>query len=825
MQNQEENKKEEEIFKVEQKKEEEKEKEVKEEDEKNNNEEGDVEKEKKEGQKKRKKVIKKVVKKKGKGEKREAMILTIIHMQKEKEKELEEKLLKEIIEREKKEKEEEEKRQKEEELRKKEEEQKIIEEKRILRLKELARREKELAIIEENRKKTEEMLKKEGTDLKTILDNLKTKFFFKKPKKTKNNLKTKQKEEKKEEQKIDNDNKNEAQEKEEEKKEEYKEVKEKIPKEIKIKAKIRAPIVCVLGHVDVGKTKILDKLRHTNIQNGEPGGITQQIGATFIPIENIQTHLTKISRKFQIETNIPGILLIDTPGHSTFNNLRSRGSSLCDIAILVVNINRGIEEQTIESINLLRMRKTPFIVALNQIDRFYLWKSNEWSGFQDSFKKQQSYTKRLFYDRLEQNKNHFIKNNFNTELYYKNKNMKEYVNLVPTSAISGEGLPDLMGLLVYLSQNFLYKQIIFKEEVNCSVFEVKNFRNLGTTIDVLLVNGTLHVGDKIVIGGKEPIKTTIKMILLPKAMKELGKKGDFDYHNEISGAICAKLFCLDLKNALPGSPLYVYKTEEEAEKYCEEIKKDFNSIIHNYISKGELAMMVQASTLGSLEAILKYLEEQKVKVSNVGVGDLYRKDVFLFQTMHSQDITVKKGDLVILCFDNKVLPEAQEFADKNGIQILVDDVIYHLFDKLKKFKLERKKVKEKEAVFPCFLKTEKLLKIKNPITLVVSVVEGVLKLGTPIYYVEKNLPIGVVASIEKEKKPINNVKPNDGEVIITIKTEDPSVADEVNFDENSNFVSHITRYSIEILKYYFREDMTTNDWKLIIKIKNILNIV
>ena len=640
--------------------------------------------------------------------------------------------------------------------------------------------------------------------------------------------KKEEKEEKKEAKKIKKKKGKNKEKENEEEKDKEKDGKVSI-KEIRDNARLRAPIVCVLGHVDAGKTKILDKLRHSNVQLGEAGGITQQIGATFIPMENIQSHISKIDERFHTKTRIPGILLIDTPGHASFTNLRSRGSSLCDIAVLILNIDKGIEKQSVESLDLLRMRKTPFIIALNQIDRTYNWRRFDWSGFEDSYRKQKDQQKRLFDEKVEQNKMQFIKNNINAELYYKNTNMKEYVNMVPTSAITGEGLPDLLGLLVYLTDNYLIRQITYKEEVKCSILEVKVLETIGTTIDVVLVNGTIHVGDKIVIGGLlGPIKTVVKIILLPKPMKEMRVKCEYERYDEISGAIGVKIFCPDLENALAGSPLYVYKTEEEAEHYCNEISKDFNSIVQKYLNKKGKGIMVQASTLGSLEAILTFLNEQKVEVAVVGVGNLNKKDVIKLQIKHAEDENVMKEDLVILCFDNKVLPEAQKVADENGIKIFVDDIIYHLFDKFIEFKnksiLERKKEKEKEAIFPCSLKTVMFINKKDPLIIGVSVTEGVLKIGTPIYCVEKNLPLGVVESIEREKKPINNVRPNDGDVAIRIKVADSSLAAGRHFDESSTYVSQITRNSINALKNYFREDMTNDDWKLVIKLKKILNI-
>lgn len=295
---------------------------------------------------------------------------------------------------------------------------------------------------------------------------------------------------------------------------------------------LRSPICCILGHVDTGKTTILDRIRNTNVQEGEAGGITQQIGATFFPASKLEEEIKKLKSFYEIDCNVPGILIIDTPGHESFSNLRSRGSSLCDIAILVIDLMHGIEKQTLESLELLKMRKTPFIVALNKIDRIYEWKpyKNE-SGYL-SLKKQKSSSSGEFKKRLDGVITELAANGFNSALFWENPDVGSYISLVPTSGITGEGLPDLLGVILKYSSKFLRQKIKMLGDVfDCTVLEVKMIEGLGTTIDVILVNGELSEGDKIVLMGfNGPIVTTIRALLTPHPMKEMRVKNEYMHH-------------------------------------------------------------------------------------------------------------------------------------------------------------------------------------------------------------------------------------------------------------------------------------------------------
>ena len=294
--------------------------------------------------------------------------------------------------------------------------------------------------------------------------------------------------------------------------------------EVKLDSEIRTPICCVLGHVDTGKTKLLDNIRRSNVQEGEAAGITHQIGATFIPIEKIIERTKNARDIIDAEFNIPGLLIIDTPGHESFSNLRIRGNSLCDVAILVVDILHGIQKQTIESIDILKKSKTPFIIALNKIDRLYNWK-RKGDIVQVSVNEQEENTVGEFNSRVNEVKNSLYEFGLISELYYKNDDYRRVVSMVPISSITGEGIPELLSFMVFISKR-MRKKIIYKTELNCTIMDIKSVDGIGTTADVILSNGVLREGDKILVASiNGPIITSVKGLLTPEPLSEL--KGNF----------------------------------------------------------------------------------------------------------------------------------------------------------------------------------------------------------------------------------------------------------------------------------------------------------
>uniref|UniRef100_A0A8C0G7C8 Eukaryotic translation initiation factor 5B n=1 Tax=Chelonoidis abingdonii TaxID=106734 RepID=A0A8C0G7C8_CHEAB len=539
--------------------------------------------------------------------------------------------------------------------------------------------------------------------------------------------------------------------------------------------KLRAPVICVLGHVDTGKTKILDKLRHTHVQDGEAGGITQQIGATNVPLEAINEQAKMVKNFDRENVKIPGMLIIDTPGHESFSNLRNRGSSLCDIAILVVDIMHGLEPQTIESINLLKSKKCPFIVALNKIDRLYDWKKSPDTDVATTLKKQKKNTKDEFEERAKAIIVEFAQQGLNAALFYENKDPRTFVSLVPTSAHTGDGMGSLIALLVDLTQTMLNKRLAQCEELRAQVMEVKALPGMGTTIDVILINGRLKEGDTIIVPGVEgPIVTQIRGLLLPPPMKELRVKNQYEKHKEVIAAQGVKILGKDLEKTLAGLPLLVAHKEDEIPVLKDELIHELKQTL-NAIKLEEKGVYVQASTLGSLEALLEFLKTSEVPYAGINIGPVHKKDVMKASVMLEHDPQYA----VILAFDVRIERDAQEMADSLGVRIFSAEIIYHLFDAFTKYRQDYKKQKQEEfkhiAVFPCKMKIlpQFIFNSRDPIVMGVVVEAGQVKQGTLICVPSKN----------------------------------------------------ISRQSIDALKNWFRDEMQKSDWQLIVELKKVFEII
>jgi translation initiation factor 5B len=597
---------------------------------------------------------------------------------------------------------------------------------------------------------------------------------------------------------------------------------------------LRSPICCVLGHVDTGKTKLLDRIRRSNVQGGEAGGITQQIGATYFPFETLKEQTTRLAtagkKLDKLRIKIPGLLVIDTPGHESFTNLRSRGSSLCDIAILVVDLMHGLEPQTIESINLLKKGKTPFVVALNKVDRCYGWKATEGRGVRDSLKDQSKATVSEFEDRVRNVVGQFAEQGFNSYVYWKNPDVRKNIALVPTSAHTGEGIPDLLMVLIQLTQKLMEGRVAYSEKLQATVLEVKQVDGFGTTVDAVLVNGILREGDTIVLCGiNGPIVTTIRALLTPHPGKEIRVKGQYLHHKALRGAVGVKIAAHELEHAIAGSQLLVVGPDDDVEVLKKLVARDMDSIMSR-ITKQDRGVHVQASTLGSMEALLSFLADSDIPVASVGIGPVHRRDILKPAAM----LEKTPEYAVILAFDVSIDKEARNEANKVGVKIFTADIIYHLFDQwtayIKEFRDKVKAGARIDAVWPCVLKVipEFVFNQKNPIVVGCNVEDGTLRLGTPICVPSRDMvTLGRVTSIERDHNPVAEAKAGDQ---VAVKIE-PTKADEMSvcygrhFDANNALQSHISRKSIEALQKHFRSEVTKEDVKLLAKMKKLQGVM
>ncbi|GFU14935.1 eukaryotic translation initiation factor 5B [Trichonephila clavipes] len=600
-----------------------------------------------------------------------------------------------------------------------------------------------------------------------------------------------------------------------------------VSEEKKDSARLRSPVICVLGHVDTGKTKLLDYIRKTHVQDSEAGGITQQIGATMIPQDALKEKCKMVKKFSSFELKVPGLLVIDTPGHESFRNLRSRGTSVCDIAILVVDIMHGLEPQTLESINLLKKTKTPFVVALNKIDRIYGWKSDKDEDIENVINKQSPITLREFKKRSQDIVLQFANQCLNAVLFYENMDPRSFVSMIPTSAISGDGMGNLLSLITQLTQSLMHKRLTFSQELQATVLEVKVIAGLGTTVDVILVNGSLHEGDTIVLAGHEgPIVSQIRSLLMPRPLKELRVKNAYIEYKTVEGSQGVKITGKDLDKTVAGLPLFVAKNHNEIENLKLEMTDLLNQIISN-VKISERGVFVQASTLGSLEALLEYLTSSSIPYFGMKIGPVVKRDVMKASIMLEHD----KMYAAILAFDVKVEKDAQDLADSLGVKIFSANIIYHLFDAFVNYRDEAMKKREEvkhHVVFPCILKiqTTDISISDHTIELNVMVEAGNLRENTPLCVSTKgNLEIGTVSLIEVDHQEVECAKEGqDARITIVPKEEALSKMSTINLDDEDYLISRVTRQSIELCKEYYRDEFDETDWHLMGELKKMLHV-
>ncbi len=454
-----------------------------------------------------------------------------------------------------------------------------------------------------------------------------------------------------------------------------------------IKEDLRTPIVSVMGHVDHGKTTLLDRIRGSAVVDGEAGAITQHIGATEVPIENIVNKCGDPSLKNKFI--VPGLLFIDTPGHHAFTSLRSRGGALADLAIVIVDINEGFMPQTIESLHILKRFKTPFVVVANKIDRIHGWSPNKNAPFLATYKTQSERVRTDLDNKLYAVVGELYNMGFNSERYDRVNDFQRNVGVIPISAVTGEGIPDVLMVLLGLAQRFLENTLHYNAQGPGigTVLEVKEEKGLGTTIDIILYDGTINKGDAIVVGSLGfPIQTKVRALLKPRPLSEIKAEERFRQIEQVTAAVGVKISAPNLEGSLAGSPVRVVDART-IDKVTEEIKNEIEEV---QIDTDAVGITIKADTIGSLEALVNELKKEKIPIRKADVGDISNKDIVQVSAMEDHLYAVIVG------FNVKLLPDVKEKSQSAGVTLFMNDVIYRLIDDYKDWVKKQKEIAEKQ---------------------------------------------------------------------------------------------------------------------------------
>jgi len=491
---------------------------------------------------------------------------------------------------------------------------------------------------------------------------------------------------------------------------------------------LREPIVVVLGHVDHGKTSLLDKMRGTVVAAREAGGITQQIGASLFPLDAVVDTCRALLGEVKVELKIPGILFIDTPGHAAFANMRRRGGSVADLAILVIDVTKGVQEQTIESVRLLRSRKTPFVVALSKIDLIPGWRTVEGAPISKALANQSGAVIDELEKRIYLLAGELSQYGFQADLYTRIKSFAKTLAIVPVSAKSGEGIPDLLMLILGLAQVYLRDRLAFRED-GCEgvVLEIVEEEGMGATVNAVISNGVLRVGDRITLLGKDgPFLARVRALMMPKPLDEMRDPRDrFKMIEEVAASAGVKIVAEGLEKAFPGSPIYGLRGEEDVQEVFERLTADIGEF---RLSTDKIGVVVKADSLGALESLVAYLHERGLSVRLADIGEVSKRDVMEASIVREKDEFLG----VILAYNVDVPRNIEIEAANRGVKIFRNPVLFRLIEEYVDW-VEKTKSERERAEFEKLVKPGKIRLIEgmvfrrsNPAIVGVEVIGGVI---------------------------------------------------------------------------------------------------
>jgi len=524
--------------------------------------------------------------------------------------------------------------------------------------------------------------------------------------------------------------------------------------EQKAKEKIRQPIVTVAGHVDHGKTSILDSIRSSAVQETEAGGITQKISFTSYPIDKLKKACPLIE-KSGINLNIPGFLFIDTPGHAAFTNLRKRGGSLADLAVLVIDLTEGIKPQTAEVIQILKLNKTPFIIALNKIDKITGWRKLD-ENLKNSVEMQGERVKEVFDEKFYTLVGALQSYGLETDLFYNIPDFTKKIAMVLCSAYTKEGIPELIMMLCGLSEKFLTKRLELHPDPKGVMLEVKRERG-NEAIEAILYDGELNRTDEIAVASitGEPIVTKIRILeeIIPLSSK-------FKTTEKVNASTGIRIQLTEKQEILPGMPFVKFKNN------LKEISEQFKKELGESIKTEKFGIIAKADSLGSLEALLVLLGQNNINVVRAGIGDINKIDAINAKA----NLEINELDSVIVGFNVKISEDAREISSK--IKMITGEVVYKIIEDLVEWRKKKQTEIEKERLMGlstiCKLEILPQYVFRNtkPAIFGVRVVGG--KLIKNLSMIDENdEKIGNIKNIQHDKKSVEESKEGD-EVAISI---------------------------------------------------------
>jgi translation initiation factor 5B len=544
---------------------------------------------------------------------------------------------------------------------------------------------------------------------------------------------------------------------------------------------IRQPIITVVGHVDHGKTSILDRIRSTAVAAKEAGGITQKISFTTFPASILEEKSKSLLKQFKIKLEIPGFLFIDTPGHAAFTNLRKRGGALADIAILVIDVNEGIMPQTAESIEILRANKTPFLIALNKVDAISGWRRIS-ENLAENIDKQPVHVRQQFDTKVYKIVEALFSHGFNADLFTKISDFTKQIAMIPTSGKSGEGIPELLVMLAGLSQRFLKGELEIGKETKGTVLELKKEKDM-MYVEAIVYDGHLNQNDNLVVAGLEkPIVTRVRALF-----EALPLSKGFKPVKSVTASAGIRMQVPDSSNILSGMPFLVAKSSD-IKKASQEIQKE----VSEAIKLDKEGVIAKAESLGSLEALLILLRKSNIPVSKVGIGNITKTDVI----SASSNIQKQPLNAIVIGFNVDI---SDEVKNEEKIKLLTNDVIYKLIEDFEKWRIEKYQETARSRLevltMPCRLKVLKFMfRMSKPAIFGVRVESGILVPEIPLMN-QQGKHIDRVKAVQSEGKGVKEAKKGQ-EVALSL----PSITYGRQIKEGDTLYSELNEFEFRKLK-------------------------